>query len=167
MSHTEHQAAGHALRGRCAVITCSDTRTPDTDHSGHRIQELLTGAGHAIVFRDLVPDDAARIRAAVATAQQKEAQLIITTGGTGLSRRDTTFEALQDMIVTPVPGFGELFRMLSYQEIGAAAMMSRAMAGLIEGSILFALPGSQAAVELAMQKLILPQVGHLLAERSR
>ncbi|MGA1494456.1 MAG: MogA/MoaB family molybdenum cofactor biosynthesis protein, partial [Rhodothermales bacterium] len=93
--------------------------------------------------------------------------LIITTGGTGLSRRDTTSEALQDMIVTPVPGFGELFRMLSYQEIGAAAMMSRAMAGLMEGSILFALPGSQAAVELAMQKLILPQVGHLLAERSR
>lgn len=167
MSYTDHQAAGHGLQARCAVITCSDTRTVDTDHSGYRIEELLAAAGHDVVFRDLVPDDAARIRTAVSAAREQDAQLIITTGGTGISRRDTTFEALQELIITDIPGFGELFRMLSFEEIGPAAMMSRATAGLIEGGILFALPGSRGAVELAMQKLILPQIGHLLAEREK
>ena len=167
MSHTDHQTAGLGLQARCAVITCSDTRTVDTDHSGNRIEKLLAAAGHGVVFRDLVPDDADRIRTSVSAAREQEAELIITTGGTGMSRRDTTFEALQDLIITEIPGFGELFRMLSYEEIGAAAMMSRATAGLIEGSILFALPGSRGAVELAMQRLILPQIGHLLAERRK
>jgi len=167
MSHTEHQAAGDQLRARCAVITCSDSRTPEIDHSGNRIEALLSAAGHEVVFRDLVPDDADRIRSAVAAAREQQAQLIITTGGTGISRRDTTFEALQDLIVTDIPGFGELFRMLSWKDIGPAAMMSRATAGLIEGGILFALPGSRGAVELAMQELILPQIGHLLAERRK
>lgn len=167
MSHTDHQAAGVGLQARCAVITCSDTRTVDTDHSGNRIEEFLAAAGHGIVFRDLVPDDADRIRTAVSAAREQEAQLIITTGGTGISRRDTTFEALQDLIITEISGFGELFRMLSYEDIGPAAMMSRATAGLIKGGILFALPGSKGAVELAMKKLILPQIGHLLTERRK
>lgn len=167
MSHTQHQAAGKRLQARCAVITCSDTRTADDDHSGNRIAELLESDAHGVVFRDLVPDDADRIRTSIRTAVDHGAQLIITTGGTGISRRDTTFEALQEVFTTEISGFGELFRMLSYEEIGPAAMMSRATAGLIDGGILFALPGSKNAVELAMQALILPQIGHLLAERSK
>lgn len=165
MSHIEHQETGKHVVARCAVITCSDTRTTDTDHSGTRITELLEEAGHEVVFRDLVPDDADRIRTAVQEAKNLDARLIITTGGTGISRRDTTFEAIQELITTEIPGFGELFRMLSWEEIGAAAMMSRATAGLTDNAILFALPGSRNAVELAMQRLILPQIGHLMAER--
>ncbi|MGB1049190.1 MAG: MogA/MoaB family molybdenum cofactor biosynthesis protein [Rhodothermales bacterium] len=167
MSHVEHQETGKHFVARCAVITCSDTRFKDTDHSGNRIAELLEEAGHEVLFRNLVPDDADRIRNAVQEAKSLEAQLIITTGGTGISRRDTTFEAIQDLITTKIPGFGELFRMLSWEEIGPAAMMSRATAGLTDNAILFALPGSRNAVELAMQQLILPQIGHLLAERRR
>lgn len=167
MSHVEHQETGKHFVARCAVITCSDTRFKDTDHSGNRITELLENAGHEVLFRDLVPDDADRIRNAVQEAKSLDAQLIITTGGTGISRRDTTFEAIQDLITTKIPGFGELFRMLSWEEIGSAAMMSRATAGLTDNAILFALPGSRNAVELAMQQLILPQIGHLLAERRR
>lgn len=167
MSHVEHQETGKHFVARCAVITCSDTRFKDTDHSGNRIAELLEEAGHEVLFRNLVPDDADRIRNAVQEAKSLEAQLIITTGGTGISRRDTTFEAIQDLITTKIPGFGELFRMLSWDEIGPAAMMSRATAGLTDNAVLFALPGSRNAVELAMQQLILPQIGHLLAERRR
>jgi len=167
MSHVEHQETGKHFVARCAVITCSDTRFKDTDHSGNRITELLENAGHEVLFRDLVPDDADRIRNAVQEAKSLDAQLIITTGGTGISRRDTTFEAIQDLITTKIPGFGELFRMLSWEEIGSAAMMSRATAGLTDNAILFALPGSRNAVELAVQQLILPQIGHLLAERRR
>ena len=167
MSHVEHQETGKHFVARCAVITCSDTRFKDTDHSGNRIAELLEEAGHEVLFRNLVPDDADRIRNAVQEAKSLEAQLIITTGGTGISRRDTTFEAIQDLITTKIPGFGELFRMLSWEEIGSAAMMSRATAGLTDNAILFALPGSRNAVELAVQQLILPQIGHLLAERRR
>ena len=125
MSHVEHQETGKHFVARCAVITCSDTRFKDTDHSGNRIAELLEEAGHEVLFRNLVPDDADRIRNAVQEAKSLEAQLIITTGGTGISRRDTTFEAIQDLITTKIPGFGELFRMLSWEEIGPAAMMSR------------------------------------------
>ena len=128
MSHVEHQETGKHFVARCAVITCSDTRFKDTDHSGNRIAELLEEAGHEVLFRNLVPDDADRIRNAVQEAKSLEAQLIITTGGTGISRRDTTFEAIQDLITTKIPGFGELFRMLSWEEIGPAAMMSRATA---------------------------------------
>ncbi|MDE2996752.1 MAG: molybdenum cofactor biosynthesis protein MoaB [Bacteroidota bacterium] len=167
MSHTDHQKAGASLTAACAVITCSDTRTTENDASGDRIAALLTEAGHIIVSRVLIPDDAERIRAAVQDALQAGARIVITTGGTGISRRDTTFEALQGMITTDIPGFGELFRVLSYEEIGPAAMMSRALAGLVQESVLFALPGSRNAVELAMQRLILPQIGHFLAERSK
>ena len=167
MSHIEHQDSGSGLIARCAVITCSDTRTPDTDHSGNRIAELLEEARHSVVFRDLVPDEADRIRQAVQDAKKNGARLIITTGGTGISKRDTTFEAIQSLISTDIPGFGELFRMLSWEEIGAAAMMSRATAGLTDDAILFALPGSRNAVDLAMQRLILPQIGHLMAERRK
>lgn len=167
MSHTEHESAGSTLKARCAVVTCSDTRSKESDHSGNRIASLLEQQGHQIVYRDLVPDDANRIRDAIQSALAQQAELIITTGGTGISGRDTTFEALQGMIQTRIPGFGELFRMLSFKEIGAAAMMSRATAGLVDGGILFALPGSRNAVELAMQQLILPQIGHLLAERTK
>jgi len=167
MSHEEHQSAGYKLIARCAIITCSDTRTRETDTSGNHIQELLQSAGHEVAFRTLVPDDADHIRAAISSALSAGVDLVITTGGTGISRRDTTFEAIQDLIRTEIPGFGELFRMLSWEEIGAASMMSRAIAGLIDGAILFALPGSRNAVDLGMQRLILPQIGHLLVERSK
>ncbi|MDA0874427.1 MAG: MogA/MoaB family molybdenum cofactor biosynthesis protein [Bacteroidetes bacterium] len=167
MSHTEHQQAGKALMASCAVITVSDTRTRETDTSGARLAELLTGAGHTVTLRDWVPDEPERIRSAVLAAREAGCRLILTTGGTGISRRDTSFEALHELIDTEIPGFGELFRMLSWQDIGPAAMMSRAVAGLSAESVLFVLPGSKNAVELAMQQLILPQIGHLLAERRK
>jgi molybdenum cofactor biosynthesis protein B len=167
MSHKDHQQAGSTLRATCAVITVSDTRTTETDTSGARLVELLASAGHDVAFRTLVPDEADRIRAAVLEARSNGCQLILTTGGTGISRRDTSFEALRGLIDTEIPGFGELFRMLSFEEIGPAAMMSRAVAGLSAEAVLFVLPGSRNAVELAMQRLILPQIGHLLAERRK
>ncbi len=167
MSHSEHESAGRDRVARCAVVTCSDTRTPETDVSGNLIASLLEENGHEVVHRAWVTDDANPIRKAIADALEGGAQIVITTGGTGISRRDTTFEAIQRLILTEIPGFGELFRMLSWEEIGAAAMMSRATAGLIDGAVLFALPGSRNAVELAMTRLILPQVGHFLVERSK
>lgn len=167
MSHKDHQRSGQSLSAASAVITVSDTRTPETDTSGARIAQLLSDAGHDVAFRALVPDESALIRSAVLQARSAGCQLIITTGGTGISRRDTSFEALRGLIDTEIPGFGELFRMLSFEEIGPAAMMSRAVAGLSAETILFVLPGSKNAVELAMQRLILPQIGHLLAERSK
>ena len=167
MSHTDHQNAGRDLNAVCGIITCSDTRTPETDTSGNHIAQLLEEAGHTVVFRDLVPDDGLRIRSAVAAAVQAGARLVVTTGGTGISHRDTTFEALQGLITTEIPGFGELFRMLSYDDIGPAAMMSRAVAGLMGEAVLFVLPGSRNAVDLAMRNLILPQIGHVLGERSK
>lgn len=167
MSHKEHQASGGSLRATCAVITVSDTRTEETDTSGARLAALLSLAGHDVPFRDWVPDEADQIRDAVLRARTQGCRLIITTGGTGISRRDTSFKALRALIDTEIPGFGELFRMLSFEEIGPASMMSRAVAGLSADAILFVLPGSKNAVELAMQRLILPQIGHLLAERSK
>lgn len=167
MSHKDHQRSGQTLSASCAVITVSDTRTPETDTSGARIAALLSEAGHDVAFRALVPDESDRIHNAVLQAREQGCQLIITTGGTGISRRDTSFEALRGLIDTEIPGFGELFRMLSFEEIGPAAMMSRAVAGLSEEAVLFVLPGSRNAVELAMQRLILPQIGHLLAERRK
>jgi molybdenum cofactor biosynthesis protein B len=167
MSHKEHQESGRLLSAPCAVITVSDTRTRETDTSGARLAELLAAAGHDVAFRDWVPDESDRIHAAVLKARDLGCRLIITTGGTGISRRDTSFEALRGLIDTEIPGFGELFRMLSFEAIGPAAMMSRAVAGLSAEAILFVLPGSKNAVELAMQRLILPQIGHLLAERSK
>jgi len=153
---------------RCVVVTVSDTRTLETDRGGEIVVELLEKAGHQVVERAIVPDDVEQIRAKVsAVLRAGVAQVILLTGGTGLSSRDQTVEALRPLTSKEIPGFGELFRMLSFQEIGPAAMLSRAFAGVMGKVAVFALPGSPAAVQLALEKLILPELGHLLREISR
>ena len=150
------------------VITCSDSRTEETDDGGRIIREKLAGHGHLQAGSAIVPDDPQRITAELSRAQAAGAQVALVTGGTGLSRRDSTFEALSAAIVRPLPGFGELFRSLSFAEIGSAAMLSRAIAGqTASGLFVFAMPGSPGAVRLAMDKLILPELGHLIEELSR
>ncbi|MHC5252050.1 MogA/MoaB family molybdenum cofactor biosynthesis protein [Listeria kieliensis] len=152
----------------CAVLTISDTRTLETDTSGALIAELLEANGHHISERLLVPDDANKIRAALKIIEEKQISCLISTGGTGISKRDVTFEALYQQIEQEIPGFGELFRMISYQEIGSKAMASRAFAGFTaKDSLFFALPGSKNAVQTGMQNLILPELPHLIAERRK
>jgi molybdenum cofactor biosynthesis protein B len=167
VSHVEHKQ--HAPRSvRCAIITISDTRTVETDTGGAAIASLLLAAGHEVAGRSIVKDDPAQVTAAIEhRLDSGEAQVIITTGGTGITSRDSTYEAVSALLDKRLDGFGELFRMLSYQEIGAAAMLSRACAGLIRGRIVVALPGSEAAVRLAMDRLLLPELGHLVREASR
>jgi len=152
----------------CFVLTVSDSRTPETDTSGRAIAELLEAAGHRVTARELVRDEPADVtrllRAQIAAG---EARVLITTGGTGVTRRDSTYEAVTALLDKRLDGFGELFRMLSYQEIGAAAMLSRATAGVAGGCAIFMLPGSEHAVRLAMTKLILPELGHVVREIGR
>jgi molybdenum cofactor biosynthesis protein B len=153
---------------RCVVITVSDTRTDATDTSGRAIADLLTAAGHRVVARLIVKDDGSEVMRAI--EQQIAAgalDVVITTGGTGITSRDTTFEAVTALFEKTLDGFGELFRMLSYQEIGAAAMLSRATAGLAGGRVIIALPGSEAAVRLAMEKLVIPEIGHLVQQAAK
>lgn len=153
---------GHDVRSvRCGVITVSDTRTPADDISGQRIQVLLRESGHSIESHQILKDEAELIRQAIIDLP-KMAEAVILNGGTGLARRDTTFEAVQGLLDKEISGFGELFRMLSYDEIGAAAMLSRAIAGVAGDRVLFSVPGSTKAVELAMTKLILPELGHMV-----
>jgi molybdenum cofactor biosynthesis protein B len=150
---------------RCYVLTVSDTRTEATDVSGRTIAELLTAAGHGVTGRSIVKDDAALVRATIERQlASPDVQVIITTGGTGIASRDTTFEAVQALLQKRLDGFGELFRMLSFQQIGASAMLSRATAGLAAGKIIVALPGSEAAVRLALDRLVLPELGHLVQQ---
>jgi molybdopterin adenylyltransferase len=150
---------------RCFIVTVSDTRTEETDTSGLAIAELLTAAGHHISGRVIVKDEAALVRNTVERQLASgDVDVIISTGGTGIAARDTTFEALDSMLEKKLPGFGELFRMLSYQQIGSAAMMSRATAGISARHVVVALPGSEAAVRLAMEKLLLPELGHLVQQ---
>jgi molybdenum cofactor biosynthesis protein B len=167
VSHVEHkQQAPRSVR--CAVVTISDTRTVDTDTAGAAIADLLHAAGHLVVGRTIVRDDANLVRDAIAQQlADPQVQAIITTGGTGITSRDSTYEAVTAMLDKRLDGFGELFRMLSYEQIGAAAMLSRACAGLVRGRIVAALPGSEAAVRLAMERLIIPELGHLIREASR
>ena len=150
------------------VITVSDTRTLDTDASGRAIVELLEGAGHRVSGRTLLRDEAEDVRATVQhLASEALVDVVITTGGTGITARDGTFEAVDELLTKRLPGFGELFRSLSYQQIGAAAMLSRATAGLIGQTVVIVLPGSQHAVRLALEELVLPELGHLVREARR
>lgn len=164
----EHRAAAAGLAAECAVLTVSDTRTEVTDEGGRRVVEALETAGHRVVDRGIVPDEpdlvAARLSAWLGSGT---VDLIVTTGGTGVSRRDTTVEVVERLLDKRLEGFGELFRMLSYREIGAAAMLSRAVAGTAGGTAIFALPGSPAAVRLAMEELVVPELPHLLRELRR
>jgi molybdenum cofactor biosynthesis protein B len=166
-SHEVHRATSPTSI-RCAVLTVSDTRTEDTDTGGRAIVDLLEGHGHQIVARGWVTDDAHKVRERLEELLTRDGvQVVITTGGTGLSSRDGTFEIASSLIDKPLPGFGELFRMLSFKEIGAAAMMSRACAGRARGRVLACLPGSEHGVRLAMTKLLLPELGHLVREVTR
>ena len=150
------------------VITCSDTRTPPTDTSGKLIQKLLTEQGHTVAAYHLVKDEPSKIKAKIkAAVTNKKIQAIIINGGTGISRRDSTFEAVDAMLEKRLVGFGEVFRYLTYQDIGSPAIMSRATAGIIKGRVLFSTPGSKNAVRLAMEKLIHPELGHLVKELTK
>ena len=167
MSHIEHRAAA-PTSVRCYVLTISDSRTEATDTSGRAIQDLLSGKGHQVTGRQILPDDPARVRAALrAQLANPDVQAILTTGGTGISSRDNSYEAIDSLLEKRLTGFGELFRALSYQEIGAAAILSRACAGTSQGKVILSVPGSEHAVRLAMTKLILPELGHLVREAAR
>ena len=156
---SDHKAqAPHSVG--CFVLTVSDTRTAETDTSGRAIRELLEAAGHDVIASALVPDDPAQVTTIV-TRQLTDptTRVIITTGGTGITSRDGTFEAVDRLFDKRLTGFGELFRMLSFDEIGSAAMMSRAAAGTVGTRAIFVLPGSESAVRLAMTRLIVPELG--------
>jgi molybdopterin adenylyltransferase len=165
-SDAAHEHKSHAPSSiGCVVITCSDSRTKETDTSGYRIMHMLKDAGHSVVAYHLVKDEPAKIKAKIKSAvADKKVQAIIINGGTGISNRDSTFEAVDAMLEKRLVGFGEIFRSLTYQDIGSPAIMSRATAGIIKGRILFSTPGSENAVRLAMEKLILPELGHLVKE---
>jgi molybdenum cofactor biosynthesis protein B len=164
MSQEAHKADAPRSIG-CYIITISDTRTLDTDESGRLIAELLTTGGHRIAGRAIVKDDAAIVTQTIGPQlANDEVQVIITTGGTGITSRDSTYEAVSAMLEKRLDGFGEIFRRISYDEIGAAAMMSRAVAGLASRRIIVALPGSAAAVRLAVERLLLPELGHLVQQ---
>lgn len=167
MSERQHKSQAPASVG-CFVLTVSDTRTEATDSSGRAIADLLSAAGHRIAGRAIVKDDPSLVRDAV-TRQiaNADVQAIITTGGTGISSRDSTYEAVSALLQKKLDGFGEIFRMLSYEQIGSAAMMSRACAGLVAGRVVIALPGSEAAVRLACEKLVIPELGHLVQQASK
>ncbi|MGH9371277.1 MAG: MogA/MoaB family molybdenum cofactor biosynthesis protein [Vicinamibacterales bacterium] len=151
---------------RVFVLTITDTRTEGTDSSGAAIVEALTSAGHVVTGRKILRDDPGPVAEAV-RGGTVVADVIITTGGTGITSRDSTYEAIAQLLDKRLDGFGELFRMLSYQEIGAAAMLSRACAGTIRKTAVFSLPGSEKAVRLAMDRLILPELGHIVRELRR
>jgi molybdenum cofactor biosynthesis protein B len=167
VSHAAHRAAAPASVA-CFVLTISDTRTEATDTSGRAIADLLGAAGHSVSGRAIVPDDPQRVRTLVGEQlASASTTVVITTGGTGITSRDGTFEAIDSMLDKRLDGFGELFRMLSYHDIGPAAMMSRATAGTSQGKIVIALPGSEAAVRLAMTRLVIPELGHLVQQASK
>ncbi len=149
----------------CAVITVSDTRSPEIDSSGQLIKQLLLDAGQVVGAYKIVKDEPAQIQTQMAVLSQGlELDALIFNGGTGIASRDTTYDAIAVLLEKTLPGFGELFRFLSYQEIGSRAIASRAIAGVYQGKLVFSLPGSTNAVKLAMQKLILPELVHLVSQ---
>ncbi len=163
----EHKASAPRSIG-CFVLTISDTKTTETDTSGAAIRELLERAGHAVIGSAIVRDEPADVARVVREACANAAvQVVITTGGTGITSRDSTYEAIEQLLDKRLPGFGELFRMLSYQDVGPAAMLSRAQMGIHARKIVVSLPGSPNACRLALEKLLIPELGHLVREVSR
>lgn len=160
MAVNEHHRHGAHTHLKMGIITASDTRDAASDESGRLIRELLEGAGHRVASYEVLPDAPERIAEAVRT-RLRDLDGVIINGGTGIAARDSTIEAIRPMIDKELEGFGELFRTLSYQEIGSAAFLSRALAGISGGKILVALPGSPNACRLAMEKLLLPELGHM------
>ncbi len=163
MSERTHKAAAPQSLP-CQILTVSDTRTLETDKSGALIAELLQAAGHTVTGRSVVPDDPPAIQERVLAWVREGVPVVLTNGGTGIAARDTTYEALSAIIEKPLDGFGELFRMLSYEEIGAAAMLSRAVAGVAGRTLIIAMPGSSGGVRTAMEKLVIPELGHLVQQ---
>lgn len=150
------------------VVTVSDSRTLESDAGGALLADRLREAGHPVLERELVPDDPGEIEAALRRAlEHPEARAVLLTGGTGVAPRDLTPDTVEPLLERTIPGFGELFRVLSYQEIGSAALLSRALAGLVAGRVVFVLPGSRGALRLALEKLILPELGHLAGEADK
>jgi molybdopterin adenylyltransferase len=172
-SYRDHERDAASVSGLgIAIVTCSDTRTTETDVSGRLIRELAEAAGHRVTRTAIVPDDPEAIELTLhGLLTEGDTQVIVTNGGTGISVRDSAYEVISKLLDKRLDGFGELFRSLSYQEIGAAAMLSRAVGGTVGGTVgarvLFALPGSTNAVRLGMTKLILPQIGHLVRELTK
>jgi molybdenum cofactor biosynthesis protein B len=160
----EHHARG--LKSlNFAVLTVSDTRTIATDTSGALIVELAEGAGHRVVERAIVPDEPDQMCPLLLSYRDRsDIHAVLITGGTGISPRDRTYETVSELLTKPLPGYGELFRMLSYAEIGPAAILSRAVGGLMGELVVLVMPGSRAAVSLAMTKIILPELPHIVAE---
>ncbi|HBL11261.1 MAG TPA: molybdenum cofactor biosynthesis protein [Cyanobacteria bacterium UBA11162] len=152
-------------RVNCAVITVSDTRSHETDRSGQLIQELLLEAGHGVVVYQIIKDEPTQIQDYLkALGEHSDLDALIFNGGTGIAPRDTTYDALERLLEKTLPGFGEVFRFLSYQEIGSRAIASRAIAGVYQSKLVFSIPGSTGAVKLAMQQLILPELIHLITQ---
>ena len=165
MAYEQHTDAAGRIAARCAVVTVSDTRTEETDKSGRRLRGLLEDDGHSVAHYQVVRDDEAEIGSLLDDLLARSGvDAVLATGGTGVSRRDRTIDTVERRLGQALPGFGELFRMLSWDQIGSGAMLSRAVAGVANGKPVFAMPGSTAAVELAMTKLILPEIRHLLYE---
>jgi molybdenum cofactor biosynthesis protein B len=168
MSVAEHKSSA-PQSVRCFVVTVSDTRTIETDTSGRAIADLLVAAGHEVAGRTIVKDDPVIVRGTIERqlVAAEDVRVIITTGGTGITSRDSTYEAVDALLQKRLDGFGELFRMLSFEQIGPAAMMSRACAGLVAGRIVVSLPGSEAAVRLALEKLLIPELAHLVQQATK
>src|SRR5262245_61852036 len=167
VSSVEHKSQA-PVSVACFALTVSDTRTDANDTGGRTIRELLEAAGHTVAGHAIVKDDPSQVTTLVRERLNDPAtQVIITTGGTGISARDTTFEAVTSLFEKRLDGFGELFRKISFDEIGSAAMMSRATAGTIGRKAIFVLPGSPAAVRLAMEKLIVPELGHIVQQLTK
>jgi molybdenum cofactor biosynthesis protein B len=163
----EHKAAAPSQL-RCAVVTVSDTRTLETDSGGQLVVDLLVAAGHVVQRREIIPDDPEVMTPLLLSMQgDEEVEAVLMTGGTGITSRDQTYETVTRLITRPIPGYGELLRMLSYEQVGAAAMLSRATAGLMQQTVVLTMPGSPRAVELAMEKIILPELCHLAREAGR
>ncbi len=164
VSHVEHKSQAPSSIA-CYVLTVSDTRTPDTDSSGRALRELIEAGPHRVTGHHIVRDEPVEVARLIALAiADPDTDAIITTGGTGITSRDGTFEAVDRLLEKRLDGFGELFRMLSFAEIGPAAMLSRATAGVASGTAIFVLPGSENAVRLAMTRLILPELGHVVQQ---
>jgi len=167
MSVEEHKSSA-PQRIRCAVVTVSDTRTLSSDTGGQTVIDHLNEAGYVVIQREIIPDEPVLMRELLKQLVAGDnVDAILMTGGTGISSRDQTYETVNDLLSRTLPGYGELFRMLSYEEIGPAAMLSRATGGILDRTILLTMPGSPAAVRLAMEKLIVPELPHLVREASR
>ena len=166
MGHKEHKEKA-PVQTRCAVITVSDTRTEATDTSGKLIITMLEEKNHEITGYHIIKDEPKEIKSLLKSIDKEKAEVIIINGGTGISGRDRTFEAISHVLEKTIDGFGEIFRYLSYREIGSSAIMSRAVAGVSKGRVIISIPGSENAVRLAMSKLMLPELGHMVFELKR